>query len=62
MIGLPKLRAPTEALIAAIKIPEKLLSGPGPSNLAPEVAKVMSSPILGHLHPEFTQVSCFNIG
>ncbi len=43
-------------------MPEKLtptpriLMGPGPSDVHPEVLKAMSSPLMGHLDPEFVQL------
>lgn len=33
--------------------PERLLLGPGPSNIHPRVAQALSGPIVGHLDPEF---------
>lgn len=33
--------------------PERLLMGPGPSNLDPRVSAALSRPIIGHLDPEF---------
>ena len=34
-------------------IPSRLLMGPGPSNVAPEVLETLAKPITGHLDPEF---------
>lgn len=34
-------------------MPERLLMGPGPSNVAPEVLQALARPITGHLDPEF---------
>jgi alanine-glyoxylate transaminase/serine-glyoxylate transaminase/serine-pyruvate transaminase len=34
-------------------IPQRLLLGPGPSNVDPRVLEAMSRPLLGHLDPEF---------
>jgi alanine-glyoxylate transaminase / serine-glyoxylate transaminase / serine-pyruvate transaminase len=43
--------------IPAPLVPSKrLLMGPGPSEAAPSVLRVMSAPTLGHLDPEFLQV------
>jgi alanine-glyoxylate transaminase/serine-glyoxylate transaminase/serine-pyruvate transaminase len=43
--------------IPAPLVPSKrLLMGPGPSEVAPSVLRVMSAPTLGHLDPEFLQV------
>ena len=36
--------------------PERLLLGPGPSNVAQSVLKAMSEPLLGHLDPVFVQM------
>ncbi|MFH0849255.1 MAG: alanine--glyoxylate aminotransferase family protein [archaeon] len=36
--------------------PARLLLGPGPSNVDPRVVKAMSSPIVGHLDPYFTEI------
>lgn len=37
-------------------IPERLLLGPGPSNVSPRVRQALTTPILGHLDPAFLQV------
>jgi alanine-glyoxylate transaminase/serine-glyoxylate transaminase/serine-pyruvate transaminase len=37
-------------------IPQRLLLGPGPSNVSPRVLQAMISPVLGHLDPAFLQV------
>jgi alanine-glyoxylate transaminase/serine-glyoxylate transaminase/serine-pyruvate transaminase len=36
--------------------PERLLMGPGPSNVAPSVLRAMSLPVLGHLDPLFVKM------
>lgn len=36
--------------------PERLLLGPGPSNVAPTVLQTMNSPLIGHLDPEFIKM------
>ncbi len=33
--------------------PERILMGPGPSNVDPAVLKAMATPLIGHLDPEF---------
>ena len=38
------------------KISPKLLMGPGPSMVSPEIYKALSSPIIGHLDPEFIAI------
>ncbi|MBI5376702.1 MAG: alanine--glyoxylate aminotransferase family protein [Candidatus Schekmanbacteria bacterium] len=35
---------------------EKLLMGPGPSNVDPRVLKAMSQPLVGHLDPDFLKI------
>lgn len=36
--------------------PEKLLLGPGPSNVSPRVRSAMNQPLLGHLDPDFISI------
>ena len=38
------------------KPPQRLLMGPGPSNVHPRVLQAMTAPILGHLDPDFLEV------
>lgn len=47
---------PPKALKCALKVPQKLLMGPGPSNCPPRVLYALSQPVLGHLHGETTKV------
>ncbi|XP_063848279.1 alanine--glyoxylate aminotransferase-like isoform X2 [Scylla paramamosain] len=47
---------PPECLKSPMHVPSKLLMGPGPSNSPPQVHQAMLKPLLGHLHPEFTQI------
>lgn len=42
--------APT---VAPLKLPQRLLMGPGPSNVNPIVLQAMNTPPLGHLDPDF---------
>lgn len=35
---------------------ERLLMGPGPSNVGPRVLRAMAAPVLGHLDPEFCRI------
>lgn len=46
-----------ECLQKPLNVPSKLLMGPGPSNSPLRVHYAMMKPLLGHLHPEFTQVT-----
>src|SRR5690242_17945019 len=41
---------------SAFQAPERLLMGPGPSNVAPSVLKALSNPVIGHLDPVFVQM------
>jgi alanine-glyoxylate transaminase/serine-glyoxylate transaminase/serine-pyruvate transaminase len=41
---------------AAFHPPQRLLMGPGPSNVAPSVYEAMARPLLGHLDPEFVRM------
>jgi alanine-glyoxylate transaminase / serine-glyoxylate transaminase / serine-pyruvate transaminase len=43
-------------LLAPLNPPERLLCGPGPSNVDPRVLKAMQLPMLGHLDPEFHRI------
>jgi len=38
------------------RLPERLLLGPGPSNVSPEVLAAMAQPLVGHLDPSFLAV------
>lgn len=39
-----------------LNIPERILMGPGPSDVAPSVLRAMASPLLGHLDPVFMTI------
>ena len=39
-----------------LSLPNRILLGPGPSNIPPRVSKAMSSPMLGHLDPIFLTI------
>jgi len=45
-----------EKYFAELKISNRILMGPGPSDVNPRVLKAMSTPLIGHLDPEFIQV------
>ncbi|EDV24208.1 uncharacterized protein TRIADDRAFT_26208 [Trichoplax adhaerens] len=49
------ISAPT-SLLTPIKVPQRLLMGPGPSNASPRVLAASALPLLGHLHKEFLDV------
>ncbi len=42
-----------EEIYSELSPPSRILMGPGPSNVHPRVLKAMSTPLLGHLDPEF---------
>ncbi|XP_033764057.1 serine--pyruvate aminotransferase-like [Pecten maximus] len=50
------LSAPPASLLHPMNFPRKLLMGPGPSNCPPRILNASALPVLGHLHPEFTQI------
>lgn len=39
-----------------INIPNRILMGPGPSDVHPRVLKAMATPLVGHLDPEFLKI------
>ncbi|MDX6550645.1 MAG: alanine-glyoxylate transaminase / serine-glyoxylate transaminase / serine-pyruvate transaminase [Gaiellales bacterium] len=43
-------------LLAPLNPPDRLLCGPGPSNVDPRVLEAMQLPMLGHLDPEFHRI------
>jgi alanine-glyoxylate transaminase / serine-glyoxylate transaminase / serine-pyruvate transaminase len=43
-------------MIGELKVPVRILMGPGPSTVHPNVLKAISTPLLGHLDPEFLKV------
>ncbi|KAK7094262.1 alanine--glyoxylate aminotransferase-like [Littorina saxatilis] len=55
MSSAPTISAP-ECLFHPMDFPQKILMGPGPSNAPPRVLGASALPLLGHLHPEFTQI------
>lgn len=50
------LVAPPEALRKPLSIPNRLLLGPGPANLAPRVRAAGGLQVIGHMHKEMYQV------
>lgn len=47
---------PPDALRRPLKVPNRLLLGPGPANLAPRVLAAGGMQMIGHMHPEMFQV------
>jgi alanine-glyoxylate transaminase / serine-glyoxylate transaminase / serine-pyruvate transaminase len=43
-------------LFPALDTPERLLCGPGPTNVSPDVLAAMQRPILGHLDPDLHEI------
>ena len=41
---------------ASLSPPERILLGPGPSNVHPRVLRAMSAPVIGHLDPAFLSI------
>lgn len=50
------LVAPPKALLKPLSIPNRLLLGPGPSNLAPRILAAGGLQMIGHMHKEMFQV------
>jgi len=48
---------PPQALLRPLAVPERLLLGPGPSNVPPRILAAGGRQLLGHMHPEVLQVS-----
>uniref|UniRef100_U3J2H3 Alanine--glyoxylate aminotransferase n=1 Tax=Anas platyrhynchos platyrhynchos TaxID=8840 RepID=U3J2H3_ANAPP len=45
-----------QALLRPLAVPQRLLLGPGPSNVPPRILAAGSQQLLGHMHPEMLQV------
>ncbi len=43
-------------MVSPLKLPQRILLGPGPSNVSPRVLSALSAPMVGHLDPEFFKV------
>src|SRR5690348_16624544 len=43
-------------MAAPIQIPQRILLGPGPSDVPPRVLEALSKPTIGHLDPVFLQL------
>lgn len=52
----PVLINPPMRLMHPIQVPDRLLLGPGPSNMTDEIRSALAAPLLGHLHPEFLEI------
>ncbi|NWQ81459.1 SPYA protein, partial [Columbina picui] len=47
---------PPQGLLRPLVVPERLLLGPGPSNVPPRILAAGGRQLLGHMHPEVLQV------
>lgn len=56
MASHPLLVAPPEVLLKPLSVPNRLLLGPGPSNLAPRILAAGGLQMIGHMHKEMYQV------
>ena len=45
-----------ESFLKGLKVSNRILMGPGPSDVNPRVLEVMATPLIGHLDPEFVQI------
>lgn len=43
-------------MVKELQIPQRILLGPGPSDVHPRVLQALSTPLLGHLDPAFLQI------
>lgn len=44
---------PPDSITRSLKVPRKLLMGPGPTNAHPRIRKACALPLLSTIHPEF---------
>lgn len=54
--SVPKISEKDRASPSPLKVPSRLLMGPGPTNAHPRVLSAQSLPLLGHLHPPFLAI------
>ncbi|XP_071607750.1 alanine--glyoxylate aminotransferase isoform X2 [Heliangelus exortis] len=47
---------PPQRLLQPLAMPERLMLGPGPSNVPPRILAASGRQLLGHMHPEMLQV------
>ena len=43
-------------MTSTVRLPERLLLGPGPANIDPRVMATMQAPVIGHLDPAFMEI------
>ncbi|XP_078521756.1 alanine--glyoxylate aminotransferase [Lissotriton helveticus] len=57
MSSFPPLQvAVPSALLRPLAVPQRLLLGPGPSNVPPRIQAAGGRPLIGHMHPETFQI------
>ncbi|CAL8083464.1 unnamed protein product [Orchesella dallaii] len=54
--GQTGLLPPPKGLVAPINVPQKLLMGPGPTNVSPRVQQASGLQLIGHMHAETFQI------
>ncbi|XP_056420664.1 alanine--glyoxylate aminotransferase isoform X1 [Hyla sarda] len=47
---------PSPALLQPLNVPQRLMLGPGPSNVSPRVQAAGALQVIGHMHPEMFQI------
>lgn len=48
---------PPQVLLQPLNVPQRLMLGPGPSNVSPRVQAAGALQMIGHMHPEMFEVS-----
>uniref|UniRef100_A0A915CMS0 Aminotransferase class V domain-containing protein n=1 Tax=Ditylenchus dipsaci TaxID=166011 RepID=A0A915CMS0_9BILA len=56
IVPAPVLINPPIRLMRPMHFPDRLLLGPGPSNMTEDIRSALAAPLLGHLHPEFLEI------
>ncbi|XP_058799066.1 3-hydroxykynurenine transaminase isoform X2 [Phymastichus coffea] len=51
-----KVQGPAQELLKPLQLPQRTLTGPGPSNCSPRVLRALQQQVLGHMHPEIFQL------
>ncbi|XP_028300373.1 alanine--glyoxylate and serine--pyruvate aminotransferase a [Gouania willdenowi] len=47
---------PPQSLREALKVPDRYMFGPGPSNVPPRILEAGARPVIGHMHPEIFEI------
>lgn len=61
-LGGDSARRSNKLMVSALDLPQRILLGPGPSNVHPRVLHALSLPVVGHLDPEFFKIMEENQG